>query len=38
MNDVTDLPGLTVSTAAPSYLKVEDATVSHHSRLMLYIH
>lgn len=31
MNDVTDLPGLTVSTAAPSYLKVDDPlTVSHH--------
>lgn len=28
MNDVTDLPGLTVSTAAPSYLKVDGVTVS----------
>lgn len=33
MNDVTDLPGLDVSTLAPSYLKVNKAlgniTVSH---------
>ena len=30
MNDVTDLPGLTVSTLAPRYLTVTSAlTVSH---------